>query len=235
MNTLSPIWYTLDNNTNPSGFSHIYASYYTLSSWSDIFLVVYYNYTSLHRQSPYLEHATTRLVSTKTCPSLHAQTTSAHAIQTAHPVSQSEARTEPRFGKLPREHLMNKWPTWLGPCTTSYGGPSYTQPLRTANPVITVLDDRYIYNDWVKCSVFRKGLAFPTPTCLDLLKLNGNQGCVTVGEQTLQHMWHKSVKFFCMTTILFPKSSLRKEYPCFNNFETRSPSMKSSYFEQSRT
>ena len=24
VNTLSPIWYTLDNNTNPSGFSHIY-------------------------------------------------------------------------------------------------------------------------------------------------------------------------------------------------------------------
>ena len=99
-----------------------------------------YKFTSA---SPYLEHATTRLVSTKTCPRLPAQTTSAHAIQTAHPVSQSEARTEPRFGKLPREHLMNKWPTWLGPCTTSYGGPSYTQPLRMANPVITVLDDRY--------------------------------------------------------------------------------------------
>ena len=24
VNTLSPIWYALDNNTNPSGFSHIY-------------------------------------------------------------------------------------------------------------------------------------------------------------------------------------------------------------------
>ena len=24
VNTLSPIWFTLDNNTNPSGFSHIY-------------------------------------------------------------------------------------------------------------------------------------------------------------------------------------------------------------------
>ena len=39
---------------------------------------------------------------------------------------------------------MNKWSTCLGPCTKSYGGPSYTQPLRMANPVITVLDDRYI-------------------------------------------------------------------------------------------
>ena len=98
-----------------------------------------YKFTSA---SPYLEHATTRLVSTKTCPRLSAQTTSSHAINRV-PVSQSEARTGLRFGKLPREHLMNKWPTWLGPCTTSYGGPSYTQPLRMANPVITVLDDRY--------------------------------------------------------------------------------------------
>ena len=39
---------------------------------------------------------------------------------------------------------MNKWPICLGSRTTSYGGPSHTQPLRMANPVITVLDDRYI-------------------------------------------------------------------------------------------
>ena len=29
----------------------------------------------------------------------------------------------------------------------------------------------------------------------DLPKSTGNQSCVTVGEQTLQHMWHSSVKF----------------------------------------
>ena len=85
------------------------------------------------------EHIYTRLVSTKTCARLSAQTTSAHAINSppGKPI-RGENRT-----KLPREHLMNKWPTGLGSRTTSYGRPSCTQPLRMTNPVITVLDDRY--------------------------------------------------------------------------------------------
>ena len=35
---------------------------------------------------------------------------------------------------------------------------------------------------------------------------------MTVSEQTIQHMWHRGVKFvdkLCMTTIKFPKSSLK--------------------------
>ena len=46
----------------------------------------------------------------------------------------------------------------------------------------------------------------------DLHKITGNQSYVTVGEQTIRHMWHRGVKFVnkvCMMTIEVPKSSLK--------------------------
>ena len=61
------------------------------------------------------------------------------------------------------------------------------------------------------CVPERVNISWPTcDTRHDSLQLN--QSCVTVGEQTVQHMWHRSVKFvnkFCMTAIEFPKSNLK--------------------------
>ena len=54
----------------------------------------------------------------------------------------------------------------------------------------------------------------------DLPQITRNQSFVTVNEQTIQHMWHRGVKFVnnvCMTTIEFPKSSLK--FPQFANRE----------------
>ena len=46
-----------------------------------------------------------------------------------------------------------------------------------------------------------------------MIHLTGNQSYVTVGEQALQHMWHRSVKFrvnkVCMMTIVFTYSNLK--------------------------
>ena len=53
------------------------------------------------------------------------------------------------------------------------------------------------------------------PTCgtrHDLPLITGNQSYVTVSEQTIQHMCHRGFKFVnkvCITTIEFPKNSLK--------------------------
>ena len=65
------------------------------------------------------------------------------------------------------------------------------------------------------------------PTCgtrHDLHQITGNQPFVTVSEQTIQHMSHRGIKFVSKLVyddLEFPKSSLREEYPCFNNFGTK--------------
>ena len=65
------------------------------------------------------------------------------------------------------------------------------------------------------CVPERVSISCPTNgTHHDLPQITGNQSYVTVGEQTIQHMWHIGVKFVnkvYMTTIEFPKSSLK--YP----------------------
>ena len=92
---------------------------------------------------------------------------------------------------------------------------------------INVICTVYIINGWnhelPKGSEIRfpEWVSISCPTCG-----TRHESYVTVGEQTLQHMWHKSVKFVnkvCMTTIEFPKSSLKFLWiiPCFSNFETR--------------
>ena len=46
--------------------------------------------------------------------------------------------------------------------------------------------------------VFRKEWAFPAPHVAPVTiypQITGNQSYVTVSEQTIQHMWHRGVKF----------------------------------------
>ena len=102
VNTLSPIWYTLDNNTNPSGFLHIYTrkvllphnKHYhrdpTYSSLCNKTLTIH------ELKSTISEHIYTRLVSTITCarlpPRPHLPTWS------KQPTRSANQRGEPNLG-----------------------------------------------------------------------------------------------------------------------------------------
>ena len=55
----------------------------------------------------------------------------------------------------------------------------------------------------------KSGVPERVSTCHYLHQITGNQSYVTVGEQTLQHRGVTFVNKVCMTTIEFPKSSLK--------------------------
>ena len=56
----------------------------------------------------------------------------------------------------------------------------------------------YISLKGVKSGVMERVIIFAAhvvPVTINVKIITGNQSCVTVCEQILQHMWHRSVKF----------------------------------------